>query len=205
MGIHRVVFIAGVLLLALYINAFAQDTQLQEEQKTPQTKIESFITEKGSLVVKDYYELGDVDNVDFVALVAYYPGKENEKVKGIQVGVESNNRSRTAFLDLEEVEELARVLVFMDNLAQDWVKLKKLNYAESIYSTKDYFRVGFYRSATSKASFMKRMFGRTESNPDPVLFISAGNLYRAEKTMDIDHISELQEIVKKGLTLLSQK
>lgn len=201
MTYFRVALSAFILSCCLSFGAFAQEI---ESKSAPQTKIESFIAKKGSLIVKDYYELNEVENIKFAALVAYGPG-ETVKHKGIRIGIPLDGfkkNSRTVFLDMDEVEELIKAIKYFESLVADWEKSQKKNYTEAIYTTRDYINFGVYKNGTS---FIKSLFGRTYINPEPKLVIEDALFNRYSVFMDFDHTADLIAVLEKGMVLLATK
>jgi hypothetical protein len=61
-----------VIFCLLVTPALGQDESIPESK----TKLEKFLSKKGTLIVKDFYDLGKVDMMEFEAVVLYTPGKE---------------------------------------------------------------------------------------------------------------------------------
>jgi hypothetical protein len=117
------------------------------------TKLQKFLSQKGTLIIKDFYRLGNLPGLystamNFDAIVFYEPGKEEARVKGLKIEITEQKtygqNSETAFLDLEELESLSKALQYMSSLKESW-KDKPKEYTEVIFETKGNFKAGFYK------------------------------------------------------------
>lgn len=128
--------------------------------KEPATKLEEFLAKKGKLIVKEFYDLGEVtgrygSKIELKALVIYEPGQDSQKVRGLKIQVTEGGRyekSNTSFLDLEEVESLSKAIGYMANLSSKWKGISK-KYTEIIFSTRGDFQIGFYQKGSKQAAF----------------------------------------------------
>lgn len=141
-----------IILCALIVPLTAS-AQVKEEAKVeePATRLGAFLAKKGRLIIKDFYELGEVagrygSKIEFDALVIYEPGQENQRVRGIKIEVSGGGkyeRSDTSFLDFEEVESLSKAIEYTIDLSSTWKNVNK-EYTEVIFSTKGDFQIGFF-------------------------------------------------------------
>lgn len=185
-----------VILFAIIVPAGVM-AQVKEEGKTkePATKLETFLSKKGKLIVKDFYKLGTVHGnfgakLEFSALVIYEPGQDNQRIRGLRVEVTEGGRferSNTSFLDIEEVESLSKALEYMSTLGEKWKGINK-EYTEIIFSTKGDFNIGFYQKGSDLAAFS-----------------SSGYIAKASCFLPIQDLGSIRTIVDKGLQLLSEK
>jgi len=111
-------FIA-VLVLACFctVSSQAQDTAAPEE---PQTKVGAFIAKEGTVIVRGFSKIGTVKgsygtSVTVEAHEAIDAGS-GTKVLGIQVEVASGERSRTTYVDYDEIESLIKGLNYIEGL-----------------------------------------------------------------------------------------
>jgi len=182
-----------IILIPLIVSA-----QVKEQRKDlePATKLEAFLAKEGRLIVKDFYALGLIvgsynSKIGFSALVIYEPGFETQRIRGLKVEITQGGkyeRSDTSFLDLEEIESLSKSIEYMIDLSTKWKTITK-EYTEVVFSTKGYFRIGFYQNGN-----------------DQTAFSSSG--YVGKLTCYFASAQELQEvkmIVDKGLKLLNEK
>lgn len=148
----RLLIFSFCLLLLLPVIASAQDT--------PATQLESFLAKKGSLLIKDSYNLGELPcsfgtKLSIDALVIQIPGNESLKTKGLRVEIKETGKyakSHASFLDIEEIESLSAAILYMTKLMNDW-KGTNREYTEVIFSTKGDFQIGFFQSGTEQTAF----------------------------------------------------
>jgi hypothetical protein len=146
--------LAVVGMLAVTSSAFAQ--KAPEDKEAPKTKLETFLATKGSMVVKDFYELGSVRGMSIDALVIYEPGKEGTKIKGLRAEITDGGRlsnSHSSFLDMDELESLAGALDYMGKLMGEWKGHKREAYTEVTFQTKGDFKLGFFQKGDDQRLF----------------------------------------------------
>jgi hypothetical protein len=181
---------------ALIIAPMVASAQLGEgpEAKEPPTKLEAFLAEKGTLFIKDFYELGEVAgrygaNVAFKALVIYAPGQESQRLRGLKITITeggSYERSNTSFLDLEEIESLSKAIAYMTDLSAKW---KSKEYTEVIFSTKGDFNIGFFQTGADKTAFSS------------CGYVSKASCY----FRSMEDLISIKATVDRGLALLGEK
>lgn len=152
-----------VLCLAMMI-AYGQtlaQVEDADEEKELATKLESFLAERGKLIVKEFYTLGEVrgsyqTSVKLSAVVLYTPGEEDERVRGLRFTVEGGGtlkRSNISFLDLEEIEGLSKAIDYVISLSEKWEAVQK-DYTEVEFSTEGDLTIGFYQRGIKQKAFM---------------------------------------------------
>ena len=122
--------------------------------------MEEFLAKKGKLIVKEFYDLGEVtgrygSKIELKALVIYEPGQDIQKEMGLKIQVTEGGKyekSSTSFLDLEEVESLSKAIGYMANLSTKWKDINR-KYTEIIFSTRGDFQIGFYQKESKQAAF----------------------------------------------------
>ena len=186
-----------VIICGLVLVPSTASTQVKEEAKAkePATKLEAFLAKKGKLIIKDFYELGEVfgeygSTVEFDALVIYEPGKESQRVRGVKIEVSGGGkyeRSDASFLDFEEVESLSKAIEYIVDLLSKWEGVNK-EYTEVIFSTKGDFQIGFFQKATERFSFA-----------------SSGHIGKVTCYFPLDRLSSIKSIVNKGWDILKEK
>ena len=155
----KLLCLISCILLLVPVLASAQAVK-SAKAKEPATKLEEFLAKKGKLIVKEFYDLGEVtgrygSKIELKALVIYEPGDNSQRVRGLKIEITEGGRyekSNTAFLDLEEVESLSKAIGYMTNLSSKWKGINK-KYTEIIFSTKGDFQIGFYQKGTKQAAF----------------------------------------------------
>jgi len=190
-----------LVVIWLHIFAFtplillAQETQ-DAKEKEPATKLERFLAKKGTLIIKDIYNCGNISGmygsrVLLKVIVIYEPGKETERVRGLKIEVSENSKfekNNASFLDFEEVESLSKALLYMLDLAQKWENIEK-EYTEVVFSTKGYLDVGFFQKSKVQTPF-----------------VSSGYV---NKSMSFDntlgYLISLKNFIDKALEVLKEK
>ena len=152
-------FAVSLMIIALTLpistQAFGGSTDAEAR-----TQLEAFLTQKGILLIKEFYDLGTVPGMygseaHFVAVVIYEPGRENQKVKGLKIEITSGGRfekKESSFLDQEELQELSDAIQYMIRLALEWQGNNR-NYTEVVYSTKGDFSIGFFQNGLRQTAF----------------------------------------------------
>jgi hypothetical protein len=157
----RRIALFATILIAILLPVAAQAQPSEDARpKEPSTKLESFLAQKGTLIVKDFYPLGEVNGrynakMKFDALVIYQPGQETQRLRGLRVEVTesgSYDRSHTSFLDIDEIESLSKAMAYMLDLIEKWKEVSK-PYTEVIFATKGDFEAGFYQEGTKPSAF----------------------------------------------------
>jgi hypothetical protein len=186
-----IVVLCVFFLLPLIVSAQVKE---EGEAKEPATKLEAFLAKKGRLIVRDYYELGEVagkymNKTVFGAIVIYEPGKESQRIRGLTIGVIREEKlglsSKVSFLDFEEIETLSKALEYMSSLSAKWQDIRKEN-TRVVFSTKGDFNIGFYQIGTEQV-----FFGDIEGVS---CFFSS-----------MQDLSSAKTLVDKGLKLLNEK
>ena len=187
-----------VLCLTMIVTCGQTSAQVKDEGKEKElaTKLESFLEEKGKLIVKEYYELGGVrgsyqTSVKLSAAVLYTPGEEDERVRGLRFTVEGGgtlDRSSTSFLDLEEIEGLSKAIDYVISLSEKWEAVRK-DYTEVEFSTEGDFSIGFYQRGIKQTAFL-----------------SSGRIGRVVVHFSkMEKLNSVKVMADNGLKLLSEK
>lgn len=188
-----VAFLCALILVPLIVSA---QVKKEGETKEPATKLEAFLAKKGRLMVKDFYEIGEVagrygSKIEFKALLIYEPGQESQRIRGLKIEVTEGGRferSNASFLDLEEIESLSKAIEYMISLSAKWKGINK-EYTEVVFSTKGDFKIGFYQKGTNQAAFS-----------------SSGYIGKASCFFSsMQDLSSMKAMADKSLKLLSEK
>ena len=122
----------------------------------PTTKIEAFSSNKGKLIITDFYRLSSPDakygKVEVEALVLHNLSG-GASVKGLRIEITEGGRlerSGTSFLDVEELPDLARALGAIQEIATTPQGSEK--YSETEFRTND-FTIGFYTSEGKRTAY----------------------------------------------------
>ena len=187
-----------IVLCVLVLVPLIVSAQVKKEDKAkePATKLEAFLAKKGKLIIKEFYDLGQMpgrygSKVKFTALVIYEPGQESQRVRGLKIEVSEGGRyerSNTSFLDLEEIESLSKGIEYMIGLSAKWKGINK-EYTEVVFSTKGDFNIGFYQKGAEQGAFSSSGYiGKVTC-----FFFS------------VQDLSSVKAIADRGLKLLSEK
>jgi hypothetical protein len=152
----------------------------------PATKLEAFLGKRGFLVVRDFQDAGKVERshksqystdmlsdywVNVTALTVYEPGKENVRLKGLQLSLAdfrnitkygTGLRSGLSFVDLEEADSLSKALQYLLDLEGKW-KGQDVGGKEAYFTTKDDFKVLLAQTADKPASYYLTIDGNSLS------------------------------------------
>jgi len=180
------------LILFFPIYSYSQTSTAEGTGKPePATKLEQFLSKKGILYIKDFYDAGRIDgqfdqHISVQALIVYEPGKDGEKKRGLKIEVFEGGRlekSNSSFLDIEEVESLSKAIDYMIDLINKF-KDGSREYTECIFSTKGEFKVGFY-----------------QKNDDFQAFCGSGFIRQSTSFLPIESLPKLKSVIDKGLSL----
>lgn len=152
------------------------------------------MAKRGTLVVKDFYDLGAINGVKLTieALCLYEPGQEKDRIRGLRVEVSQyrsglGTETHASFLDLDEAESLSQALGYLIELGTKWANTDR-EYTEVTFSTKDEFQIGFYQSGREQKAFA-----------------SSGTVGKTSAFFDMAKLSDVKATVDKGLALLGNK
>jgi len=142
------------------MNIADQAEMLEKKKQGPATQLEAFLAKKGSLIIKDFYHLGNYQGnhssqMAFTALVFSSPGAEMALSKGLRIEITENiqyEKTSSAMLDVDELESLKGAVEYILRILPDWRNQTK-EYAEIIFSTKGDFNIGVYQKGNNQAAF----------------------------------------------------
>jgi len=190
---RTILVIISVSLLLFTGNGIskADDDTAEKEAKT---RIEAFLTQEGRLLVKEVYILGKVTGLYsssgvISAIITYEPDEKESRLKGLIIEVnegQSNERSHSSFVDIEEIEGLSSAIASMVRLTEN--RSKTENSYEVIYTTGDELSFGVYFSEGEEGGF-----------------ISTGSAGKLTISLEPEQINEVKKIVDYGYTLLKMK
>ncbi len=173
--------------------SFSQMKKMEaNEKREPATKIEQFLSKKGRLYLKDFFNAGTVSgnhatSISVKALIIYEPGKDAQKIRGLKIEVyESGGRlekSNSSFLDIDEAESLSKAIEYMINLI-DKFKNSYREYTEVIFSTKGEFEVGFYQKDSAFTAF-----------------VSSGYISKVTCFLPVESLLQLKSVIDDGLSM----
>lgn len=190
----RIIILSISLLLFNAVILLAQARADMKFKDEPATKVESFIIKKGQVIVKDFYDIGELKNYQnkavFNALIVYESSQEANKVKGLRVEISENvsgiERNNISILDKEEVESLITSIDYFIEIAKKWKDQPRDAYTEVIYSSKDNFEIGFY-----------------QNNNEQKLFISSGYISKTTIVLKIEDLIKIKNMAERCLKIFS--
>jgi hypothetical protein len=181
----------AVSVLVVYALAGPSAQEPPAKPNLPQTKLESFLATRGTLLVKDFYELGKISGMTMEAVVLTEPGQEDRRIRGMRIEIAEIGRlerSDTSFLDMEEIESLSKALTYMSELASKWAGTEKQEYTEVQFATKGDFRIGFYQRKKDQRGFA-----------------SSGSIGMVRTFIAVSDLPKAKDLVEKAFTLLKTK
>lgn len=201
-----------VALAALLLSApvsFAQEEKplaAEPPAAAPATKLEAFLGKRGSLIVRNFKTAsairGDEQRtstgitlhtsfITVTALSVYEPGKENVKLKGLQVeisqavgrGVWSKSLS---FVDAEEAESLSKALHYLSDLTTKW-KGQDVGQKEVYFKTQAELKIGINQTGAK----------------DVMVWAIGGDFKKAKSNITaVDGLTTLKGLVDQGVAWL---
>jgi hypothetical protein len=167
--------------------------QKPAEAPQPSTKLEAFLGKHGRLIIKDFYDLGQISSAGRVhmdGLVIYEPGSP-DKIKGLRVEVTESGsleRSNTSFIDLDELKSLSDAIAYVSDISKKWQGQSHDPYTEIIYSSKGEFEVGFYQQGTKSNAF-----------------VSSGSIGKVNAFLKTADLDRLKNMVDQAISVLNSK
>lgn len=175
------------------------------QQKTAENVpvLKQFIGNTDIVIVKHFFmpvELVSTDrekyinpgHIDLGALVAYQPGKESSRLKGLRVEVVStyvelnaysHPDKHVSFLDEDEARDMATALSYFKQVNGTWVTNPPSDNVEVMFASKDDFRISLLRDAK---------MGNT-------LFFQSGNASFALPITELDNLQKGMDSVLQTL------
>lgn len=178
-------------ILALCLSAFiraalAQDTNAYAY--TPATRLESFVTNTGTVVIRGSADIGVVQaNTGTITLKCREASDANSGRKEVGISIDLNHNQHakeTRYIDYDELEPLINALTYLNKV--DW-SITSLNSFDAAITTRSGFRASAFSSKRSSAiEFAVRTAGT--GNP-PIL-------------MSRDQLAELRGLLEQARTKL---
>lgn len=204
--------ILTLLIWLLPVVALAEEKDV-EPIKSPETSMGKLVSGKGALLVRDFYNMGALDEWNqeetFTAVIAYEIGHENKKLKGLRIEITDSGLprfTRRTYLDIEEVEVLASTVGRMIEIVNKWKPMNKGAYSEVSFSSKDNFEIGFYQTDFKEddRTFTDRLLSRKMNSDDSRnMYMSIGYIKKAFYFSDITQLTKIKMILEKSLTFLN--
>lgn len=206
-----------VALAALLLSApvsFAQEEKplaAEPPAAAPATKLEAFLGKRGSLIVRNFKTAGAIDGdeqrtstgitlhnsfITVTALSVYEPGKENVKLKGLQVEISQAVgrdaegmrvwRDSLSFVDAEEAESLSKALHYLSDLTTKW-KGQDVGQKEVYFKTQAELKIGINQTGAK----------------DVMVWAIGGDFKKAKSNITaVDGLTTLKGLVDQGVAWL---
>lgn len=179
----------GVLLIfscGLVTAAFAQDTNAYSY--VPTTRLESFSTNIGSVVIRGSADVGVVSgNTGTIALKCREASEADTGRKEVGISIDLNHSQElreTRFIDYDELEALINALAYLNKV--DW-SITSLNSFDAAITTRSGFRAAAFSSRRSSAI---EFAVRTAGSGNPPILLSR------------DQMAELRGLLEQARTKL---
>lgn len=161
----------------------------------PSTKFEKFLLKKGSILVLEFYNIGNLpsatytdESVEFEVARAYTPGKNDFRVALRVTLHEHGGISSSGLMDSDEVESLSRALPDMKSLVDSLSKAQKAN-ATYVGFHGDQVQTGLLRAMTGgkRASYLYL------DTPSSRIYVSIGQFQKLQALVS-KSVSEIHEL-----------
>jgi len=160
-------------------------------EEKPATQLEQFITKKGEIIIKEFYNIGTLSGkfygtMETTALVIYPPGMSN-KLYGLRIHMKGGGeypKENTSFLDFEEIISLSGALDYMIELSEKWASIEK-EYIEVVFQTQGDYKIGFYQKGLEQGAFSK-----------------SGRIGSASAFLGMKDLETFKSLIDKGLAKL---
>src|SRR5260221_7843409 len=135
-----------LILLLLTVGPLTVFAQADKPKKEPQTKIEAFQAKTGSVLIKNYSEIGEIKGMGADVTVTsweFTDPQSKSKQQGISVSVKEHGRlerEERSFVDFDEIDSLLSGMDYVSKLSPESFKLKNF---EAVYETRGKLRVTF--------------------------------------------------------------
>jgi hypothetical protein len=146
---------------------------------TKGTKAAEFLLRRGALLMKEMRPFGNLrDNhganlelETYVCTVAKSSTSREETSYSVRLACSNNGRESAALIDFDELDEIERVLRFIESSAAK-IAGQKRDYTELIYSTKDNLQFGFYHDVAGRQMFFLK------TDPHSHFFLEVDQIHR---------------------------
>ena len=187
--------IVSALVLTLFVGGFGSAVhaqQVPQARDEPATKFERFLLSKGTVTVREYYDVGSLKGIGSAKLEvarAYTPGQKDYFL-ALRIEVTESgrlSRERVGTLDAEEVRSLASAIPQMSKMIE---VLKQGQEAEST-------EVGFKGGSVQIGFFVSRL---RSSGTNESLFIRAGDIAAVTAYFELSEMGRLEALVNQAAT-----
>jgi len=186
---RKTVLVLTVATLFLLTASGISSANDDDAVKNTGTRIESFLNQKGRLLIKDVYILGKVSGLysssgAITAIITYEPGDKENSLKGLLFEInegQSDEKSHSSYLDIEEIEDLSAGIASIVRLAEAREKTEN-SFTEIVYTTRDNLSFGVYLGEAEKEAFI------TTGGPEKLtVFLEPGRMGEVKRIVDYGH------------------
>jgi hypothetical protein len=142
-----------ILCLSIFFSLGAQSQQSSQSTVEKQkTKIETFQSQTGTVVIKGYSEIGKLIVLGTIEIDAmeFTDTASNKKQSGIKIEIIESGRlenTDSSFIDYDEIDSLIKGIDYISKVNSS---ITKLDMFETTYKTKGYFQVTTFNNSSSK-------------------------------------------------------
>jgi hypothetical protein len=202
----RLAVLASLCLALAGCAAPAKQSASEDTKAENQPRLKKLLSSTDRLVIKHFFPASSVTipglsrffGGGFCAMgpvIAFEPGKEGERLKGVRIGVTSvyeiqNQFSRpeegSSFLDLDEARDLDSAMSYMAQTAEGWKSKPPSDDIEVTFTSKDDFTAALLpnRGETTLLFQSGRIGKASVSLPASLLQEAQTQLHHAIQTLD---------------------
>lgn len=180
------------LLVAFAGPAASQTGQPPGQVPAPKTKIEAFTGTSGSVVIKGYTDVGQLDggSIEVTAMTFRNPN-DKQQTSGLAISVKdarnpAYNGSKRSFVDYDEIQGLLEGIKYISSSKKD---VTKLQFFETSYSTRGDLRLVTFNDGAGNISAT----------------VDAGPSYsKAQTFVSLGQLSAFAALIESGKKILDE-
>lgn len=180
-------------LLATSLPALGQQTPPAREE--PTTKFERFLLAKGTVRVREFYDIGTLRSsygaAKFEVMRAYTPGR-TDYVLALRAEVEESGRLKREAIGVLDEEEVMSLVAALPQMAR---MRETLSRGQQAQNTEVDFRGG-----SLQVGFFVSMRGGSREN----LYVKAGSIGATTVFFDVSDFPKLEALVSQAATKIQQ-
>lgn len=180
--------IAGIII-AMLSTVISANVLAQQEISKQKSTYEKFLSNKGTMITKDFYEMPGLDSVDQkveAKVVKLTSAKGSQLFYSLSIKAQYGDKS--AIIAKEDLLEVSKALMSIIRQSQQ-ESTTELEHRERYFETLDGFKIGYYQIGTNQAFFIDL---NNYQSDDTVLF-SDFSVLEIAVTKAILKISELSK------------
>ncbi len=149
MKIVKAVIVIALLSMVISANVFAQ-----QEMSRPKSAYEKFLSNKGTMITKDFYLMPELDSADQkveAKVVKLTSAKGSQFFYSLSIKAQYGDKS--AIIAKEDLTEISKALITIINQSKQESTME-LEYRERYFETNDGFKIGYYQIGTNQTFFI---------------------------------------------------